>query len=61
LVKEVVENFATELGRWPDVIATGGDSPILFDGWEVIHAVSLDLTLYGIALAYAEHHIKRGT
>ena len=25
MVKELVENYATELGTWPDIIATGGD------------------------------------
>lgn len=53
-VKELVENYATELGRWPDVICTGGDAALLFGDWELAHAVSPDLTLYGIALAYAE-------
>ena len=61
MVKELVENYATSLGYWPDVIATGGDAPKLFEGWELIHAVAPDLTLYGIALAYANHHIKHGT
>jgi len=61
LVRELTEQYATELGTWPDVIATGGDAPVLFEGWEVIHAVAPDLTLYGIALAYTEHHIKRST
>jgi len=54
LVKELVEQYATELGTWPDVIATGGDATLLFDGWDLIHAVAPDLTLYGIALAYTE-------
>jgi type III pantothenate kinase len=58
MVKELVENFATDLGRWPEIIAAGGDAQLLFGGWELIHAISPDLTLYGIALAYAEHHIK---
>jgi type III pantothenate kinase len=57
LVKEVAENFATELGVWPEVIATGGDAEKLFKGWELIHAISPDLGMYGIALAYTEHHI----
>ena len=60
LVKEVVENYASELGRWPELIATGGDAAALFTGWEVVHAVSPDLTTYGIALAYANHYIKHG-
>jgi type III pantothenate kinase len=60
MVKELVENYATELGTWPDLIATGGDAGRLFDGWELVHAIAPDLTLYGIALAYTEHHIKHG-
>jgi type III pantothenate kinase len=61
MLKELVENYATELGTWPDVIATGGDAPKLFGEWELIHAIAPDLTLYGIALAYTEHHIKHKT
>ncbi len=60
LVKEVAENYAMELGNWPEIIATGGDAHTLFDGWELIHAIAPDLTLYGIALAYVNHHIKHG-
>jgi type III pantothenate kinase len=58
LVKELAEAYATELGFWPDIVATGGDAEELFEGWELIHAVSPDLTLYGIALAFTNHHIK---
>jgi type III pantothenate kinase len=61
MVREIVENYATDLGRWPEVIATGGDAAMLFGGWEVIHAVSPDLTLYGVALAFTEHHIRNDT
>jgi pantothenate kinase type III len=58
MVKELTENYATALGFWPDIIATGGDAQMLFEGWELVHAISPDLTLYGIALAYTNHHIK---
>lgn len=61
LVREIAENFAEQLGQWPEIIATGGDAQRLFDGWELIHAVAPDLGLYGIALAYANHHIKHDT
>jgi type III pantothenate kinase len=61
LVKELAENYATELGYWPDIIATGGDAPALFEGWELIHAIAPDLTLYGLALAYTEHQIRHGS
>jgi type III pantothenate kinase len=58
LVREIAENYATQLGQWPEIIATGGDAHQLFDGWELIHAISPDLGLYGIALAYTNHHIR---
>jgi type III pantothenate kinase len=58
MVKELIENYATELGNWPDLIATGGDAQKLFEDWELIHAISPDLTLYGIALVYTEHYSK---
>jgi hypothetical protein len=61
MVKELVENYATQLGEWPDLIATGGDANDLFEGWELIHAIAPDLTLYGAALAFTNHHIKHGT
>jgi type III pantothenate kinase len=61
MVKELVENYATELGIWPEIIATGGDAPRLFENWELVHAIAPDLTLYGIALAYTQHHIKHQT
>jgi hypothetical protein len=40
---------------------TGCDAEKLFAGWELVHAVSPELTLYGIALAYTNHHIKHET
>jgi type III pantothenate kinase len=58
MVKELVEQYATDLGNWPDIIATGGDSQKLFENWELIHAVSPDLIFYGIALAYVNHEAK---
>ncbi len=61
MVKELVEAYATDLGRWPELIATGGDAETIFGGWELTHAVAPDLTLYGVALAYANHHIKHET
>ena len=58
LVREIAENYATQLGQWPEIIATGGDAHQLFDGWELVHAISPDLGLYGIGLAYTNHHLR---
>lgn len=60
LVQSMAERWAEEMGTWPEVIATGGDAAALFEGWEIVHAISPDLLMYGVALAYAEHHIKHG-
>jgi len=57
MVKELLELYAMDLGHWPDMIATGGDAKLLFEGWELTHAVSPDLTLYGIALAYTNYAV----
>jgi pantothenate kinase type III len=61
LAHELIDRYAEFYGGYPQIIATGGDAPVLFEGWELIHAIAPDLTLYGIALAYANHHIKHGT
>ena len=61
LVQTMAERWAEEQGTWPEVIATGGDAAALFDGWEIVHAVSPDLIFYGLALAYTNHHTKHGT
>ena len=58
LVKELAEAYAMQLGNWPEVICTGGDAELLFGGWELVHAVSPDLVLYGVALAYTEYYTK---
>ena len=64
LVRAVVEQHALTLDVWPEVIATGGDAQALFGDdpeGDLIHAISPDLILYGIAHAYAEHHIRHET
>lgn len=64
LVRAVVEKHAMTLDTWPEVIATGGDAAVLFaddPAGGLVHAVTPDLIFYGIAHAYAEHHIRLGT
>lgn len=55
LVQSMAERWAEQTGTWPEVIATGGDARALFTDWEIVHAISDDLLLYGIALAYTEN------
>ncbi len=51
-LREVVERFATDLGRWPQLIVTGGDAPLIAELAEFIDTVVPDLCLMGIALSY---------
>jgi len=48
----IVEAFATDLGYWPGVIATGGDAATVAESCGIIDAVVPDLCLMGIGLAY---------
>jgi type III pantothenate kinase len=50
-----VESYATELGHWPVVIATGGDAELVCGDIhedELVQAIVPDLALRGVALAY---------
>lgn len=58
--RALVEAYATELTRWPQVVATGGDLPVLLPHCDFIDTPVTDLTLRGIALAYQKHLIEIG-
>ena len=54
-LREFVEAYATELGRWPMVILTGGDARLVCgdinaDG--IVQAIVDDLGVRGVAMAY---------
>lgn len=51
-LREIVERYATALGRWPELIVTGGDGPIIAQNCDFVHAVVPDLLLMGIELSY---------
>ena len=52
MIREVIERYATAMGHWPSVIATGGDAPLFAAGCPWIDRVVEELPLLGIALAY---------
>jgi len=59
-VRELLERYATALGAWPHVVATGGDAQALFaseGGGEIVDSFVPDLVLQGAALTW-EHHNK---
>lgn len=54
-LRELVEAYATELGRWPIVILTGGDASLVCrraGESGLVQAIVPDLALRGVALAY---------
>ncbi|KPK85761.1 MAG: hypothetical protein AMJ81_02820 [Phycisphaerae bacterium SM23_33] len=51
-LRELTEAYATELGRWPPLILTGGDAELVGGGYDIVHAIVPELCLMGIALAY---------
>ena len=60
-LRDRVEAYANELGRWPLVICTGGDAELIVGDLqqnELVQAVVEDLTLRGIAIAYYKSLVK---
>ncbi|MFP3938049.1 MAG: type III pantothenate kinase [Phycisphaerae bacterium] len=54
-LQSLVESYATSLGHWPLVIATGGDADLVAGGMlktGLVQAIVPDLTLRGVAMAY---------
>lgn len=53
LVRETVERFAEAYEAYPQIIATGGDAPLLFEDSDLVENIVPDLQLVGIAEACA--------
>ncbi len=51
-LREIVERFATALNRWPPLVITGGNAPLIARLADFVDAHVPDLSLMGIALAY---------
>lgn len=51
MVRELVEQYAEQVGSFPIVIATGGDAPVLFGDYDLIDRVVPELTLMGMAVS----------
>jgi len=50
MVRELVERYAEVAGAYPMVIATGGNSDLLFRDFELVERIVPDLTLKGLAV-----------
>jgi type III pantothenate kinase len=54
-LREVTERYATEIGRWPPLVVTGGDAAAIAKACDFVDRVVPDLVLDGLALAYRKH------
>ncbi|MCL2647512.1 MAG: type III pantothenate kinase [Phycisphaerales bacterium] len=57
-VRELLERYATALGSWPHVVATGGDAQTLLDETGMVDSFVPDLVLQGTALAWEKWREK---
>lgn len=53
LVRHTIEQYAEAFGGYPQIVATGGDAPALFEHDDLIEHIVPDLQLIGIAEACA--------
>lgn len=49
-VRELAEQYALHYGAYPKIVATGGDAPLLLEGYELVEVVVPELTLLGLAV-----------
>lgn len=51
-LREITERFATEIGKWPPLIVTGGNARDIAGGCDFVDHVLPDLCLDGLVIAY---------
>lgn len=55
-LREITERYATNLGRWPQLVVTGGNAELIQQQCDFIDNVVPDLVIQGLALAYRKHY-----
>ncbi len=53
-VRGIVESIATHLGKWPQVVGTGGDLDLFLPHCDFLDSAVANLSLMGIGLAWAK-------
>lgn len=56
-LRELTERYATEMGRWPQLVLTGGGANLVVELCEFVDNVVPHLTLMGIALAWQKNPV----
>lgn len=53
-LREITERYATEVGKWPPLIVTGGDAEVVAGACDFVDRVVPDLGLDGLVIAYQQ-------
>lgn len=54
-LREITERYATDIGKWPPLVVTGGNAADIARGAEFVDKVIPDLCLDGLVIAYKLH------
>jgi type III pantothenate kinase len=54
-LREITERYATQIGKWPPLVVTGGDAEQIGRYCDFVDRVVPDLCLDGLVLAYKQH------
>jgi len=54
-LREITERYATDIGKWPPLVITGGNAVDIARGAEFVDKVMPDLCLDGLVIAYKQH------
>lgn len=55
-LREITERYATEIGKWPPLIVTGGDAEAVAHACDFVDRIVPDLGLDGLVIAYQQAH-----
>ncbi|MCL2330005.1 MAG: type III pantothenate kinase [Phycisphaerae bacterium] len=51
-LREITERYATDIGKWPPLVVTGGDAEAIAAGCDFVDRVAPDLVLDGLVIAW---------
>lgn len=54
-LREITERYATEIGKWPPLVISGGDAERVGKNCDFVDRIVPDLCLDGLVLAYQKH------
>lgn len=59
LLETLCRKYAEQLGKWPQVVVTGGAAPMMLDDCEFVDSCAANLVVRGIMIAYKKHLFEK--